>query len=233
MVSAKAEYEGWLKAGAKMKKGASAEDAGIVAGMVRVYGEIASRYSLDAQIGVSRMGYEASRPGMNIFQGGFFSNSQWKPRLELQAAQPGMHAIWSHEMNYVNASGYWLGLQQTCFSMMDEEVQDMPQTNEAQRATLAARTAKLLAWARILGEFSLRVLAVRCEFYRNSVRDPVSARANQEMYEEETYLPSNAALDDRARQIDTLRETQLMKAFAALSASNAVKRAGGGGGASE
>jgi hypothetical protein len=32
-------------------------------------------------------------------------------------------------------------------------------------------------------------------------------------------------MDDRSRQIETLRESRLMKAFAALIASNAVKRA--------
>jgi hypothetical protein len=65
------------------------------------------------------------------------------------------------------------------------------------------------------------------------VTDPVSARANQHIYEEDNHLPYIESMDDRSKQIDTLRESQLMKAFAALSASNAVKRAGGGGGAAE
>ncbi len=116
-----------------------------------------------------------------------------------------MQPIYRYEMNYFNASGYWLGLQKTCFAMVDlvaiEEV-----TVESR-----GRMARLLAWAGILGEYAIRVLAVRQEFYRNSVKDPVSARLNQEMYEEDAYLPASDALDDRTKQLENLRETQLMK----------------------
>ena len=65
------------------------------------------------------------------------------------------------------------------------------------------------------------------------MKDPVAAKLNQEMYEKDSYRPANESLDTRARQINGLCKTQLMKAFAALGASNAVKRGKGGGKADE
>ena len=113
--TAKAECDAWVAAGGKIKKGAEPEDAGITADMMSIYGKIAGRYSLNLQVGLSRFPYEPVVPGINLFQGGFFRNTQWKPRMELQRAQASMHSIWNYEMNYINATGYWLGLQATFF----------------------------------------------------------------------------------------------------------------------
>ena len=110
--------------------------------------------------------------------------------------------------------------------MINEKVASA--TTNAEKRAAEGKVALLAAWAHIMGEYASRVLAVRIEFYRNSVKDPVAAKMNQKMYEEDSYRPANESLDARARQIDGLHETQLMKAFA-LAASNAVKRGKGGG----
>jgi hypothetical protein len=228
---AKSEYDAWMAAGRKLKKGASAADAGVTSAMVKTYGEIAGRYTLELQVGISRLPYEPRNQGTNMLQGGLFANNQWSLRLELQSAQLAIHSIWAHEMAYTNATGYWLGLQQTSYSMIDELLAES--LTEAALDAKKTKVSLLGAWARILGEFGLRVLAIRCEFYRNSITDPVSARVNQHIYEEDNHLPYNESMDDRSKQIETLRETQLMKAFAAISARNAVERAGGSSGATD
>ncbi len=46
------------------------------------------------------------------------------------------------------------------------------------------------------------------------------------MYEEDAFLPVNEALDDRTRPQVQVRETQLMKAIATLTANSRVTRAG-------
>lgn len=213
-----------MKAGRKIKKGSSPEEAGIMEDMLETYGEIAGKYDTAQSIGMSRLPYCASKAGMNIFQGGFFANDQWEPRVKLQVGQPSMQPIYKYEMNYFNSCGYWLGLQKTCFSII-HQVACGPANADTTR-----EMSMLNAWAEILGEYALRVLAVRQEFYRNSVKDPVGARLNQEMYEEDSYLPVSDALDERTKQMGTMREAQLMKAIATLAASNNLKRAGGGAG---
>lgn len=179
---------------------------------------------------MTRLPYEPSSQGTNMIQGGFFKNTLWKPRIELQRSQSSMHSIWMHEMNYVNATGYWLALQQCAFVLMDQAAQvPTPADASVEHIEAGKKQVSLFgAWTRILGEYAHRVLAVRMEFYRNSVRDPVAARLNQEMIEDDTYLPVNDTLDERVSQMESLRERQLMKAFAAFSAGNAVKRAGKG-----
>ena len=91
--TAKAECDAWLAAGAKIKNGAEPEDAGITAEMMSIYGEIAGWYSLKLQVGLSHLPYEPVVTGINVFQGGFFRNTQWKPRMELQRARASIHSI--------------------------------------------------------------------------------------------------------------------------------------------
>jgi hypothetical protein len=55
---AKSEYDAWLSAGRKLKKGASAADAGVSTAMVRTYGEIAGRYTMELNVGISRLPYK-------------------------------------------------------------------------------------------------------------------------------------------------------------------------------
>lgn len=71
-----------------------------------------------------------------------------------------------------------------------------------------------------MGEFSLRVIVIRMEFYRNNAKDPVATRLNHELHEEDWYLLANSAIDYRARAMENMRETQMLKVIAARSASN-------------
>lgn len=190
--------------------------------MLTLYSEIAGKYNTEQCVGVSRLPYASPRAGLNIFQGGFFTHDMWEPRVRLQQSQSSMQAIWKYEMNYVNACGYWLGLQKTCYGMLRKA-----SIEAVAGAAGTPRQRMLQAWSEILGEYALRVLAVRQEFYRNSVSDPVGARLNQSMYEEDTYRPVSEALDDRTRELEKVQETQLMKAVANLMAHNSVKRADG------
>jgi hypothetical protein len=225
----RSDYDAWLSAGSrKLKKGASAADAEVSTEIVRTYGEIAGRYIMELNFGISRLHYEPRKRGTNIFQGGYFANNQWSLRLELQGSQPSNHEIWAHEMACTDAGGYFMGLQQTAYSIINKNI--------AGETTDEARRDRSKDWAGRGMDPNLRrvcawVLAIRFEFYRNSVTDPVSMRANQHIIEEDSHLPYSESMDERSKQIENLRESHLMKAFAALSASKEVTR--GGGGASE
>ena len=114
--------------------------------MMSIYGEISGRYSFNLQVGLSRLPYEPVVPGSNVFQDGFFRNTQWKPRMELQRAHASMHSIWNYEVNYINATGYGLGLQVTCFAMMNEKVASA--TTDAEKRAAEGKVALLAAWRR-------------------------------------------------------------------------------------
>ena len=228
-INVQSEKEAWIKAARKMRKGGSADESDISLRMVSLYGEIAGRYNANTQIGISRLPYAPSPADINVFQGGYFRHNAWKELRELKEVQPGLQAVWKHEMPYINATGYWLGLAEIAFEMMDETASSA-NTEGMEPTTVDKRLVYLSAWARLLVEYALRVLAIRVQFYRNATRDPFSAKLNQELYEGEHELPANEMLDERVKQLDGRRETQLAKAFANLAASNAVKKNGEGGG---
>jgi hypothetical protein len=56
--TAKSEFEARLSAGRKLRKGASAADTGVSTAMVRTYGEIAGRCTMEQSVGFSRLPYE-------------------------------------------------------------------------------------------------------------------------------------------------------------------------------
>lgn len=64
------------------------------------------------------------------------------------------------------------------------------------------------------------------EFYCNNIKNPAPARLNQELHDEDGFLPLNASLSlyHRGRFMNYLRETQVRKAFAAVAANNAAKK---------
>jgi hypothetical protein len=61
--TAKTEYEAWIVAGKKLKKGASVSDAGVTSAMVKTYGEVAGRYTPELQVGISCLPYEPRNQG--------------------------------------------------------------------------------------------------------------------------------------------------------------------------
>ena len=69
---------------------------------------------------------------------------------------------------------------------------------------------------------------IRVQFYRNPTRDPCSAKLNKELYEGEHELPANEMLDEKVKELERLRETELAKAISNSPASNGVKNTSGG-----
>lgn len=214
--TAKAERDKWLAVGRKIEKGASPDDARVIGDRTSCYGELTGRYSPQLQVGLSRLPYKPSVPSTNVFESELFRNTQWKPRLELQKVQASVHSIWDYDMNCVNAAGDRLVLQENRFDVIYQVATSANTDTEKEAGN--CNTAMFASWARITGERAGRGPAARMGFYRNSLKDLVAAKLNQEMYENDTHLPANESLDAHTHHIHALRETQLMKAFSALAA---------------
>jgi hypothetical protein len=81
--------------------------------------------------------------------------------------------------------------------------------------------------------YGLRLVGLRVEFYKRSAKDPMHARLVMLVLEGQNDTPATDDLDDVMEKLDMHMATQLMKAAASLHATNAVKRSGDGGAASQ
>lgn len=84
-------------------------------------------------------------------------------------------------------------------------------------------------WALISVRYGLRVTGMRAEFYRLAAKDPTHAKLVLPTLEKKNDMPAADDLVEPMERLETWNATQLMKAVATLSASNATKRAGRGG----
>jgi hypothetical protein len=74
-------------------------------------------------------------------------------------------------------------------------------------------------------------VGLRVEFYKRSAKDPTHAKLIMPALESRNDAAAADDLDDTLEKLDTHMESQLMKAVASLSATNAIKRASGDGAA--
>jgi hypothetical protein len=81
--------------------------------------------------------------------------------------------------------------------------------------------------------YGLRVVGLRVEFYKRSAKDQMHARLVMLVLESPNDTPATDNLDDVMEKFDMHTATQLMKAAASLHATNAVKRSGDCGDASQ
>jgi hypothetical protein len=86
-------------------------------------------------------------------------------------------------------------------------------------------------WAMMAVHYGLRVVRLRVEFYKRSAKNPMHARLVMPVLEGQNDTPATDDLDDVMEKRDMA--TRLMKATASLHATNAVKRSGDGGAASQ
>jgi hypothetical protein len=87
-------------------------------------------------------------------------------------------------------------------------------------------------WAMMAVRYGLRVVGLRVEFYKRSAKDPMHDRIVMPVVEGQNNTPATDDLVD-VMELDMYMATQLMKAAASLHATNAVKRSGDGGAASQ
>jgi hypothetical protein len=88
-------------------------------------------------------------------------------------------------------------------------------------------------WAMRAVRYGLRVVGLRVEFKKRSSEDPMHARLVMPVLEGQNDTPASDDLDDVMENLDMHMATQLMKAAASLHATNALKRCGNGGAASQ
>ena len=88
-------------------------------------------------------------------------------------------------------------------------------------------------WAGVSNRYGLRVVGLRAEFYKMSAKDPTYAKLVMPTLERRNEIAAADDLQESMNKLETHLSTQLMKAVATLSASNATKRAGKGGVAGE
>ena len=198
-------------------KGKTITEAGIDASWMAAYGCVARRCDEDRRYGITRYPYEAG-PAVAAFVGGFFDHREWPLRRGL-LGQSSMRAVAEYEAKYVNATGYWAAFHQSAITLRTESIEEN-KPEDARRFDV---------WAIIAVRYALRVLGLRCEFYEMAAEDPVQAKMVLPSLERRGKMIAADDMEEPLHQLETHMVSQLMKAVATLSASNATKKNGGGG----
>ena len=219
----KARADQLLKKAQKLGTGADLESVGIELEWLTVYARIARRFRDDKDFGLSRYPYEQSS-AVGAFQGGFFGHREWPERRAMERFAS-LRPLYEYEAHYINAVGYWITFHQAAISLREETMSDGP--TEAQND----QVERYDVWAIVAIRYGLRVTGPRVEFYRRSSKDPMHARLLMPVLEGKNEISATDDLDATLDKLDTHMATQLMKAVASLSASNAVKRGGSDGAA--
>jgi hypothetical protein len=87
-------------------------------------------------------------------------------------------------------------------------------------------------WGIISVRYGLRVVGLLAQVYKRSAKDPTHAKLIMPALEGRNDIAAADDLDDTLKKLDTHMASQLMKAVASLSVTNAVKRGSGDGAAS-
>jgi hypothetical protein len=120
--------------------------------------------------------------------------------------------------------GYWMAFHQNAVALRQEYL-----ASEAPDA--AYKALKYDVWGIFAVRYGLRIVGLRVEVYKRSAKDPMHARLIIPALEGRNDVSAADDLDDTLEKLDMHMESQLMKAVASLSATNAVKRGSGDGAA--
>jgi hypothetical protein len=101
----------------------------------------------------------------------------------------------------------------------------------SETADAAAKALKYDVWGIIAVRYGLRVVGLRVKVYKRYAKDPKQSRLIMPALEGRNDVPAAEDLADTLEKLDTHMASQLMKAVASLSATNAVKRGSGDGAA--
>lgn len=134
-----------------------------------------------------------------------------------------LRAICEYESNYFNAAGYWFSCHDAGIDIRQEWIKST-EDGAGQQATYYD------VWALIAIRYALRVLGLRTEFYKMSADDPTYTRMVMQSLERRGVMAASDDLDEPLETLQSHMTSQLMKAVAKLSASNATKRVKGKGG---
>ena len=175
--------------------------------------------------------YNEQGPTVGAFTGGFFEHREWPIRRGLEkyiSLRPGEEIcevirfvleygpVFEYEANYINAAGYWMSFHEAAISLRQEALQEKKDSD----------AEYFDAWALASIRYGLRVVGLRTEFYKMTSRDPTYAKLVMPSLELHNDVTAADDLSKPLEKLDGHMATQLMKAVATLSASNAMKRAG-------
>jgi hypothetical protein len=221
------EAEMLLAKAKKVKDGRSMEEAEIDYKWITAYAAIARRCRDDKDFGFVRYPYEQA-PGVNPFVGGYFEHREWAIRRGLER-HPSLRQLFEYESHYINSAGYWMAFHQSAIALRGECLAAIGAGNDG---SLALERASVYdVWGIIAVRYGLRVVGLRVEFYKRASKDPMHAKLIMPVLEGRNDVAAADDLDDTLEKLDSHMATQLMKAVASLSATNAVKRGNGDGAA--
>lgn len=127
--------------------------------------------------------------------------------------------MYEYETNYINAAGYWMSFHASAVQMRQEAIA-AGNTENAQ---------KYDCWAIIAVRYGLRVFGLSEKICKKAAVDPVHAKLIMPALEQKNDTPAADDLTEALDKLESHMSTQLMKAVATLSASNATRRSGKGG----
>jgi hypothetical protein len=137
-----------------------------------------------------------------------------------------LRPLLKYEAHYTNSAGYWMSFSSAAMALRGEALKI--------KGTAGVEEAEMFdVWAMMAVRYGLRVVGLRVEFYKRSAKDPMHARLEMPVLEGENDTPATDDLYDVTEKLDMHMATQLMKAAASLHATNAVKRSGDDGAASQ
>jgi hypothetical protein len=188
---------------------------------------IARRCRDDKDFGFARFPYEQG-PGVNPFAGGYFEHREWAIRRGMER-NASLRPLFEYESHYLNSAGSWMAFNQSAMALREES---LAVAGDGSAIPAAVGKAELYdVWGIIAVRYGLRVVGLRVEFYKRASKDPMHAKLIMPVLEGRNDVAASDDLDDALDKLDSHMETQLMKAVASLSATNAVKRGSGDGAA--
>jgi hypothetical protein len=213
-----------LRKSKKVKRGATLEEAEIDGAWLTAYAQIARRFRDGKDLGVSRYPYVLA-PGVCPFSGGYFEHREWAIRRSMER-HPSLRPLLEYEAHYSNSAGHWMSFSSAAMALQREALK-LEGTTGVKEAEMSD------VWAMMAVRYGLRVVGLRVEFYKRSAKDPIYVRLVMPVLEGQSDTPATDDLDDVMEKLDMHMATQLLKAAASLHATNAVKRNGDGGAASQ
>ena len=130
-----------------------------------------------------------------------------------------LRAVAEYEANYINSAGYWMAFHEAALDLHQEMLEDK-KDEEAKNYDV---------WVALAIGYGLRVVSLWSEFYTMAARDPTYAKMILRTLQQRNEVAAADDLTEAMDKLDSHMTTQLMKAVATLSGSNATKRNGKGG----
>jgi hypothetical protein len=120
------------------------------------------------------------------------------------------------------SAGYWMSFSSAAMALRGEAL-------KVEATTRVEETERFDIWAMMAVRYGLRVVILRVELYRISMKDSMHAWLVMPVLKVQNDSAARDDLDDVMKNFDMHMASQLMKTPASLHATNAVERIGDSG----